>query len=116
MTTQDPVHRAGREAELRAEPVRTPPMLTSSFDHDRFDPGCGPGRHPMRLRRPIEQAGIAFGVEAGDPPMRALTRHAHRPGDVRYRHPLLSDSTDQKTATMHRQPGVTVRHEDLRML
>ncbi len=46
--------------------------------------------------------------------MRALTRHAHRSSDMRDRHPLLSDTTNQQTATMHRQPSVTVRHEDLR--
>ena len=48
--------------------------------------------------------------------MRTLTGHAHRPGDMRDRHPLLSDPTNQQTATMHRQPSVTVRHEDLRVV
>jgi len=33
---------------------------------------------------------------------------------VRDRHALLLDTTNQQTATMHRQPSVTVRHEDLR--
>ena len=31
-------------------------------------------------------------------------------------HPLMTDSFNQQTATMHRQPSVTVRHEDLRTL
>jgi len=33
---------------------------------------------------------------------------------MRDRHPQFSDTTNQQTATMHRQPSVTVRHEDLR--
>jgi hypothetical protein len=31
-------------------------------------------------------------------------------------HPLFLDTTNQQTATMHRQPSVTVRHEDLRVV
>ena len=70
----------------------------------------------MRPRRPIEQPRITLFVEPGDPPMRALPGHAHRPSDVRDRYPLLSNPTNQQTATMHRQPSVTVRHEDLRVV
>ncbi len=35
---------------------------------------------------------------------------------MRNRHPLMTDPINEQTATMHRQPSVTVRHEDLRML
>jgi hypothetical protein len=35
---------------------------------------------------------------------------------MRDRHSLLSDTTNKQTATMHRQPSVTVRHEDLRVV
>ena len=69
----------------------------------------------MRSRRPIEQAGLALGVEAGDPAMRALARDPHRLGDMRDRHPLLTDPMHQQTTTMERQTSVTVRHEDLRV-
>jgi hypothetical protein len=30
-------------------------------------------------------------------------------------HALVADTTDEQTATMHGEPGVTVRHEDLRI-
>ena len=48
--------------------------------------------------------------------MSTLTRHTHRLGDMRHRHALLPDTTNQQTATMDRQPSVTVRHEDLRVV
>jgi hypothetical protein len=70
----------------------------------------------MRSRRPVEQPDITLGVETSNPTMRTLTRHAHRSSDMRDRHPLLSDTTNQQTATMHRQASVTVRHEDLRVV
>jgi len=31
-------------------------------------------------------------------------------------HPLFSNTMNEQTATMHRQPSVTVRHEDLRVV
>ena len=70
----------------------------------------------MRPRRPVEKSSIAFCGEPSDPAMRTLSGHAHRPSDMRNRHPLLSDPTNQQTATMHRQPSVMVRHEDLRVV
>jgi hypothetical protein len=48
--------------------------------------------------------------------MRTLTRDPHRLRDMRDRHPQLSDTTNQQTATMHRQPSITVTHEDLRVV
>lgn len=68
----------------------------------------------MRPRGTIDQAGITFGVETGDPSMRTLARDSHRFGDMGHRHALLTDSADQQTPTMQRQTSVTVRHEDLR--
>jgi len=35
---------------------------------------------------------------------------------MRDRHSLLSNTTNQQTATMNGQPSVTVRHEDLRVV
>jgi hypothetical protein len=35
---------------------------------------------------------------------------------MRDRHSKFSDTTNQQTATMHRQPSVTVTHEDLRVV
>ena len=70
----------------------------------------------MRPRRPVDKPGVALGVEAGDPPVRALTRDPHRLSDMRDRHPLTTDTIDQQTATMHRQTSVTVSHEDLRVV
>jgi hypothetical protein len=70
----------------------------------------------MRPRRPIREPGIAFRVEPSDPAMRTLTRDPHRLRDMRDRHALLSNTTDQQTATMHRQTSVTVTHEDLRVV
>jgi hypothetical protein len=48
--------------------------------------------------------------------MGALTGHAHRFRDVRDWHAQLTHPSDQEPATMHRQPSVTVRHEDLRVV
>jgi hypothetical protein len=35
---------------------------------------------------------------------------------MRDRHPLLANTMNQQMADMHRQPSVTVRHEDLRFV
>lgn len=68
----------------------------------------------MWTRRPIPQAGVALGVEAGNPPMRTLARDAHRLRDMRHRHPFLADPSDEQPPTMKRQTSITVTHEDLR--
>lgn len=59
------------------------------------------------------QAGVALGVEAGDPAMGALTRDPHRLGDVGDRHSEFTDALDEQPSTVHGQAGITVRHEDL---
>ena len=64
----------------------------------------------------VAQTQITLRLEPGDPPVRALPGHTHRPSDMRDRHSLLSNTMNKQTATMHRQPSVTVRHEDLRVV
>ena len=68
-----PAHRARVRAspgrgDAHAEP-RAPAASTSA---------AGTGRHAMRPRRPVDKAGIALGVEAGNPAMGALARDPHR--------------------------------------
>lgn len=89
-------------------------MLDASGQHDRFDLGNGPCRHPMRTRRPIPQAGVALGIEAGNPTMRTLARYAHRLRNMSHRHPILTDPSDEQTPTRKRQTSIAVTHEDLR--
>ena len=59
------------------------------------------------------QAGVALSIEASNPPMGALARDPHCPGDVGNGHPELADAVHEQPATVHRETGITVRHEDL---
>jgi len=70
----------------------------------------------MRSTRPVPEPGLALRVEPGDPTVRALARDPHRPGDMRDRHALITDTAHQHAPAMERQTSVTVRHEDLRLV
>ena len=59
------------------------------------------------------QTGLAFDVEAGDPPVGALSRDPHRSSDMGDRHLLLTDALHKQQPAMECQTGVTVTHEDL---
>lgn len=88
--------------------------LFSAFTGPLFDLDAGTRRAGPRPRRPIPQASLTLSVEASNPTMSALARHAHRLRRVRDRHPFLTDSTYQQAPAMKRQTSVTVTHEDLR--
>src|SRR6188768_3661074 len=62
------------------------------------------------------QTGLALGVETGDPAMGALAGDPHRPGDMSDRHLLVTDALHQQHTTVECQAGVTVTHEDLRLV
>ena len=55
-------------------------------------------------------------VESGQPTMGALTGHPHGLGHMGHGHSLVSDPFDQQTPAMKRQSGITVTHEDLRLV
>jgi hypothetical protein len=58
----------------------------------------------------------AAGLEPADPAMAALTRDAHRFGDVRHGLALDDDALDEESPTVERETSVTVSHEDLRFV
>jgi hypothetical protein len=62
------------------------------------------------------QPGLALDIEASHPPVGALTRDAHRPGDMGDRHVLITDPLHEQTPTKERQSSITVTHEDLRVV
>src|SRR5699024_4174353 len=64
----------------------------------------------------VVQAVLALLVVALEPVVGALARDAHRLGGVGHRPPLLAYPTHQQQASLERQPGITVGHEDLRDL
>jgi hypothetical protein len=116
VAAKDPPDRAGRHAELGAEPVLAPAMLGAGVDHERLNLSSRPGRAVVRTRRPVDQAGFAFGIETSQPPVNALTRDPHRSGDVRHRPVLGTNPLHEQAPTMKRQTSVTVTHEDLRVV
>ena len=73
-------------------------------------------RGTRRPRREVLDAGVAVRVEAGDPAVRALPREPHRLGDMSDGHPELSNAVHEQPAPVHSHTGVTVRHEDLRVV
>src|SRR5215218_7546588 len=91
-------------------------MLRPSGHDNGLDLVAGSRRHATGPRRPVVEAGHAFGVETGDPAVRALPGHAHRPSDVSHGHALLPNPLHQQASAMNRQPSITVTHEDLRLV
>jgi hypothetical protein len=59
------------------------------------------------------EASFAFGPPAADPLVGGGAGYTHLSSDVRDR-PTGLDAFDQDPPAMNRQPGITVRHEDLR--
>jgi hypothetical protein len=59
------------------------------------------------------QAGLSFGIESGNPTVRALARDTHCFGDVSDGHAEFANAMHQQSSPMHSETGVTVRHEDL---
>jgi hypothetical protein len=116
VSTEDPAHRPGRHPQLRSEPVLTSPVQRTGGDDLGLHFGAGPGRCPVRARRPVFQPGLPLDVETGDPPVGALAGDAHGLGHVRNRHPQPPDPVHEQATTMERQSSVTVRHEDLRLV
>ena len=70
----------------------------------------------MRPRTPLLETGDPLGIKASNPAMGALAGDTHRLGDMSDRHLLVPDALHEQTATVERQAGVTVTHEDLRLV
>jgi hypothetical protein len=66
-----------------------------------------------RTRRPIKQAGLAIGAEAVHPPVSTLTRHAEFLRDMSNRTPVVENTSNEQTATVDSEPGVSVGYKDL---
>jgi hypothetical protein len=73
-------------------------------------------RAGVRPRRPVPQTYLALGVEPGNPAVRALPRNALSLRGMRDRPPLDTHPLDQQQPAAEGQTGITVRHEDLRMV
>src|SRR5699024_5640258 len=76
---------------------------------------CAPGA-VVGAAGAVVQAVLALLVVALEPVVGALARDAHRLGGVGHRPPLLAYPTHEQPASLERQPGITVGHEDLRDL
>jgi len=70
----------------------------------------------MGSRGAVQQAGLALEIEPGHPPVGALAGQAHRLSHMGDRHVLLAHSLHEQTTTMKTETGVTVTHEDLRLV
>ena len=64
----------------------------------------------------VQQTEDAFRAEPGHPSVCALPRDSQLLGDMRHRPAIVKDTTNQQEPPMRRQTGVSVRHEDLRLL
>src|SRR5699024_7641523 len=113
---QHPGDGARGQTELGADPVR-PAAVGASAVHDPLGHlgRCAPGA-VVGAAGAVVQAVLALLVVALEPVVGALARDAHRLGGVGHRPPLLAYPTHQQQASLERQPGITVGHEDLRDL
>src|SRR5690606_2166495 len=76
---------------------------------------CAPGA-VVGTAGAVIQAAFALLVIALEPVVGALARDTHRLGGVGHRPPLLAHPPHQQQASLERQTGITVGHEDLRAL
>src|SRR4051812_3515043 len=113
-TISTPVASAIPICTARSQPDERAPALTVAQLHDAvLDLGRGSGRAGVRAAGPVDQPGLAFVLEAGDPGPHAFARDPHRRGDVRLPPPGLVPFDDQ-LAAVDRESGITVGHENLR--
>jgi len=115
VAAQDPRHRPGRHAQLGAQPVLPAASLAAGGHDQRLDLVAGAGRRPAGTRRPVQQTVGAFGGVPGDPAVRALPGHPEFLGDMGDR-TAGGDPIDEELATVWGQAGITVGHEDLRLV
>src|SRR5690625_3654297 len=113
---QHPRDRACGHTQLGGDPVRPAPMGAAA-GHDPLGhlARCAPGA-AVGAAGTVIQALFTLLVIALEPVVGALTRHAHRLGGVGHRPPLLAYPLHQQQASLERQTGITVGHEDLRDL
>src|SRR5690606_19854166 len=113
---QHPRDGAGRHTQLGADPVR-PAAMGAAAGHDPHGHlgGCAPGA-VVGAAGAVIQAVLALLVVALEPVVGALAGVAHRLGGMGNRPPLLAHPPHQQQATLERQTGITVGHEDLRAL
>ena len=88
-------------------------MLDPRGDHPLLEIWRGLAGHRMRSRRPIPQTCLALGIETANPLVSALTADPHCLGDMSNRHALIANTLNKQTTPPKREPGITVRHEDI---
>ena len=97
--------------------MRAGPSLRSG--RSPHDPGFHSGGSAVRRRvRPagaVVQPRVAFRAPAADPFVGGSARDAHLRGHMRDR-AARTDTFNQKPPAMNGQPGITVGHEDLRVV
>src|SRR5690606_38220788 len=114
--TQHPGDGARGHTELGGDPVR-PAAVGAAAVHDPLGhlARCAPGP-VVGAAGAVIQAVLALLVVALEPIVGALARDTHRLGSVGHRPPLLAHPPHQQQASLERQTGITVGHEDLRDL
>lgn len=116
VAAQDPAHGPGWDAEFGTEPVLAAALL-AAIGHDRFlDCGRCLVRAVVRALGPVVEASFAFGAEPVDPAVRTLAGDTLGLGRVRDGPVLLADPFDKELPPAKVQPGITLGHEDLRMV
>src|SRR5690606_4741924 len=113
---QHPRDGARGHTQLGGDPVR-PAAVGAAAVHDPLGhrARCAPGA-VVGAAGAVIQAVLALLVVAFEPIVGALARYTHRLGGVGHRPPLLAHPPHQQQASLERQTGITVGHEDLRAL
>ncbi len=115
MAAQDPGDGAGRHAGGAGNQVWAGPQLGPGGQHPLLELGRGTARARTRAAAPLSQPFPPLRPVPAHPPMRALARHPQLRRDMRDRPAFDHDTTNKQTSAMHRQPGISVTHQDLRV-
>ncbi len=113
MATQDPPACRRWYSGVAGQTGRAAPQPLACGQYPPLGARWCAGRAGAGSAGPVGETGLAFGVEAGDPAVGALTGYSELFGDVGDRAAVDTDAVDQEPAAVHGQPGVTVGHEDL---
>jgi hypothetical protein len=116
VAAQDPPASSWWYSGLAGQPRRAATQPSSGGDYPPLDSDRSAGRAVMRAAGPVEQTGLALGLEPGHPAVRALPGHTQFLGHMGDRAAFDTYPMDEQPAAVHGQPGITVGHEDLQVV
>src|SRR5699024_1321031 len=116
ISAEDARDRASGNTQFWPDPVLATTLIVTTDQHAFFHRGRGLARAMMGPAGAVDKGRLAVLVKTFDPTMRALSGDPLRFGGMSNSPAISSDALDQQLPASEVQTGITVGHEDLRMV